>query len=392
MMKDQEPKGRVLIADDDEGWAQVCQLSLSRLGYESVVAYSRKQALDLIDKESFFVFALVDLKFPEEEDGEDTIYGIKNRSPETDCILMTATPTLGTAIEILREGASDYIIKPFNEDYLGSVLERCTAAGKARKELDVANRLREELKAAYEELQETEKLKDAFLSRVSHELNTPLTYVSMALGLIEEQVRQKGDLDYNRNLDRAREGVEGLHRTINDLLAFVDLQKPGLEFVKRPFDLGALLDGVVQKQLRLANAKDLPLELKAPPGLTVSGDALLLERAFGQLVQNAINFNRESGSVNIEAAVRGDWISVKVVDRGMGIPPDKLGRIFESFYQAADYLTREVGGLGLGLSITKRIVEAHGGVIGVESTEGEGTTVKVELPKAGADASRVVSN
>ena len=76
----------------------------------------------------------------------------------------------------------------------------------------------------------------------------------------------------------------------------------------------------------------------------------------------------------------------------MGIPADKIGRIFESFYQVAHYLTREVGGLGLGLSITKRIIEAHGGVIGVESTEGKGTTVKVELPKAGADASRVITN
>jgi len=385
-------KGRVLIADDDESWAGVCQLSLSRLGYTTETAFSRKQALELVDKGSFFDFALVDLNFPSEEDGGATIYGIKSRSPETDAILMTATPTLGSAIEILKEGASDYIIKPFTEDYLGTILERCRVAKAARKELDVANRLREELKAAYEELQETEKLKDAFLSRVSHELNTPLTYVSMALGLLEEQVRQKKDTDYDRNLSRARDGVDGLNKTINDLLAFVDLQKEGLDFVKRPFDLSALLDGVIQQSKRLAEAKDIPLSLKAHPGLHVMGDALLLERAFGQLVQNAINFNQENGSVEVEATEKADWITVRVSDRGKGIPADKIGRIFESFYQAADYLTREVGGLGLGLSITKRIVESHGGVIGIESTEGEGTTVKVELPKAGADASRVVKN
>ncbi|OIO10045.1 MAG: hypothetical protein AUJ52_05215 [Elusimicrobia bacterium CG1_02_63_36] len=391
-MADSKHKGRVLIADDDEAWAGVCQTALRRLGYESVVAFSRKQALEHVDRNGFFDFALVDLNFPSEEDGAAVIYGISQASPETDPILMTATPTLGSAIDILREGASDYIIKPFTEDYLGTILERCRTARAARKDLDVANRLREELKAAYGELQETERLKDAFLSRVSHELNTPLTYVSMAVGLLEEQMEDRDDPDLSRNISRAREGVEGLHKTINDLLAFVDLQKPDLEFVKRPFDLGALLDGVIGKHRRLAQAKKLPLSLVAAPGMTIEGDALLLERAFGQLVVNALNFNREGGSVDVLANPKADWITVRVVDRGKGIPADKIGRIFESFYQAADYLTREVGGLGLGLSITKRIIEAHGGVIGVESAEGQGTTVKVELPAAGTSPSLLVTD
>jgi len=391
-MADSKHKGRVLIADDDEAWAGVCQTALRRLGYESVVAFSRKQALEHVDRNGFFDFALVDLNFPSEEDGAAVIYGISQASPETDPILMTATPTLGSAIDILREGASDYIIKPFTEDYLGTILERCRTARAARKDLDVANRLREELKAAYGELQETERLKDAFLSRVSHELNTPLTYVSMAVGLLEEQMEDRDDPDLSRNISRARESVEGLHKTINDLLAFVDLQKPDLEFVKRPFDLGALLDGVIGKHRRLAQAKKLPLSLVAAPGMTIEGDALLLERAFGQLVVNALNFNREGGSVDVLANPKADWITVRVVDRGKGIPADKIGRIFESFYQAADYLTREVGGLGLGLSITKRIIEAHGGVIGVESAEGQGTTVKVELPAAGTSPSLLVTD
>jgi len=149
---------------------------------------------------------------------------------------------------------------------------------------------------------------------------------------------------------------------------------------------------VIGKHRRLAQAKKLPLSLVAAPGMTIEGDALLLERAFGQLVVNALNFNREGGSVDVLANPKADWITVRVVDRGKGIPADKIGRIFESFYQAADYLTREVGGLGLGLSITKRIIEAHGGVIGVESAEGQGTTVKVELPAAGTSPSLLVTD
>jgi signal transduction histidine kinase len=391
-MAEEKIIGRALIADDDEAWAGVCQTALRRLGYETETAFSRKKALEIVDKSAFFDFALVDLNFPAEEDGRAAIYGITQRSPETDAILMTATPTLGSAIEILREGASDYIIKPFTEEYLSTILERCRIARAARKELDVANRLREELKAAYEELQETERLKDAFLSRVSHELNTPLTYISMAVGLLEEQMKKRDDPDLDRNIGRAREGVDGLQNTINDLLAFVDLQKSDLDFVRRPFDLGVLLDGVVQKHRRLAGAKDLPLKLEAATGMRVEGDALLLERAFGQLITNALNFNQEGGSVEVIARAKGDWYTIRIVDRGQGIPADKIGRIFESFYQAADYLTREVGGLGLGLSITKRIVEAHGGVIGVESEAGKGTTVKVELPGASAEPTRVVKN
>ncbi|PCI32946.1 MAG: hypothetical protein COB53_12345, partial [Elusimicrobia bacterium] len=315
-MGDNNTKGHILIADDDEEWAGVCQVAVKQLGYTSEMVHSRKAAIELVDKGPFFDYALVDLNFPDEADGGATIYAIKKRSPETDAILMTATPTLGTAIEILKEGASDYIIKPFSEDYLATVLERCRVARTAKSELDVSNRLREELNAAYMELQETEQLKDAFLSRVSHELNTPLTYVTMALGLLQEQVNQNKDTDYDRNLARAREGVEGLHKTINDLLAFVDLQKPGLEFVKRTFNISVLLDNVIEKQKRLAKAKELPLTLKAEANLQVEGDALLLERAFAQLIQNAINFNQEDGSVDVEVDERGDWISVRIIDRG----------------------------------------------------------------------------
>lgn len=183
-----ERNTRVLVVDDDDEWLEICELALKNLGYDVETAPSGMVALEMAEKSSYEL-VLTDLMMPPPYDGKAVVSNFKQRWPETDVILMTASPSFKTAIEVLKEGAYDYIIKPFGIDYLKTVFDRCLEKRHARADLVIEKQLREELQATYEQLKKTEKLKEAFLARISHELNTPLMRMSLATSLLNESVR-----------------------------------------------------------------------------------------------------------------------------------------------------------------------------------------------------------
>lgn len=380
-MAEERPE-KILVVDDDEEWLEICALSLRKLGFKVESAPNGKKALEMIAEKEFDI-VLTDLMMPPPYGGKEVTAGIKARRPETDVILMTASPSMKSAIEVLKEGAYDYIIKPFGFDYLKSVFDRCCEKRRSQKELVVEKQLREELTAAYADLKKTEKLKEAFLARISHELNTPLMRMSLAISLLEESVRWD-DEKQRSHMDGAVEGFERLREVIQDLLSFVDVQKPDLEIKLEPVAFADIVKEITYETRRLAESKQLSISTELPDDLpNISGDKALLKRAFRHLLLNAINFNNDGGAVRISAKSRGTSISLKISNDGEGVPLDKKKRIFDPFYQVAEYLTRKVGGIGIGLAITKKIVEAHHGTISVASEPGKGTEFSVSLPLNG---------
>lgn len=368
---------RVLIVDDDESLLEVCEVALRQAGYEVAVEGSGGRGLKRVEAEAFDL-VLTDLQMPGDVDGHGVTLGVKALRPGTEVIVMTGAPTLKTAIATLKDGAYDYIIKPFSVDHLKAVVRRCLDHRRLRHDLAGERALRQELESAYRELQKVEELKEAFLARLSHELRTPLTEMLMALSLMETKPEGK-------YLDIAKAGAKRLERTLSDLLAFVDLQKPQEPGLKRPVDLEALLRATVERLRPLWEPRKLEVSLRFEPGLpAASGDPALLEKAFEHLVHNAVMFNRQGGSVRVAGRAAQDRVEVSVQDTGEGIPPEQFDQVFDSFYQIANYMTRKVDGLGLGLAITRRIVEAHGGEIGVSSKLGEGSVFRVRLPVASA--------
>lgn len=371
----EQPAERVLIVDDDESLLEVCEVALRQAGYEVAVEGSGSRGLKRVEQEAFDL-VLTDLQMPGDVDGHGVVLGVKARRPGTEVVVMTGAPTLKTAIATLKDGAYDYIIKPFSVDHLKAVVRRCLDHHRLRRDLAGERALRQELETAYKELQKVEELKESFLARLSHELRTPLTEMLMALSLMESKPEGK-------YLDIAKTGAKRLERTLSDLLAFVDLQKPQAPELKRPVDLEALLRGTVERLRPFWEPRRLEVALRFEPGLpAVSGDPALLEKAFEHLVHNAVVFNRQGGSVQVSGRAVHDRVEVSVADTGEGIPAEQFDQVFDSFYQIANYMTRKVDGLGLGLAITRRIVEAHGGEIGVSSKLGEGSVFRVRLPPA----------
>jgi len=156
--------------------------------------------------------------------------------------------------------------------------------------------------------------------------------------------------------------------------------------VRRPVTIAALLDESAAAVQSAAAAAGAMIELDVPDGLPpVAGDEAALRRVFQNLLGNAIKYGAPGGWVGVRAVARGSTVDVAVTDRGIGIAAADQEKIFDPFYRAPDVVAAQIQGAGLGLSLVKRIVEAHGGRIAIESVPGQGSTFTVTLPVAAGD-------
>jgi PAS domain S-box-containing protein len=238
-----------------------------------------------------------------------------------------------------------------------------------------------ELTSQNERLRELDALKNQFISVVSHELRTPLTairgYLEVVLG---EEPGPLND-EQKRFLEIADFSSEQLLRVVGDLLLIGQVEAGHLALELAEIDLGALLQACVVAAKPSADAKQIELRLTVDSSPTLSADFGRLSQAIGNIVSNAIKFT-EDGHVDVRAHTDGDFAAIDVTDTGTGIPAAELDYLFVPFFRASTATRQAIPGTGLGLSIAKEIVEAHGGSISVESTEGSGTSFHVRLPKS----------
>ena len=239
-----------------------------------------------------------------------------------------------------------------------------------------------ERRRAYEEARLANASKDEFLAVLSHELRTPLTPILGWTRLLRE-----ADLDAasrRHALEVIERNTRMQVRLVEDLLDASRIVSGKMTFDRRLVDLGLVLSGAVEAVRDTARSRSIRLlEPLAETGLRVWGDAERLQQALVNVLANALKFTPSGGRVELTAARRGSEIQVAVSDTGEGIAPEFLGRMFMPFSQAETGTTRSHGGLGLGLSIVRHIVEQHGGHVSAASAgKGQGTTVTLTLPRA----------
>ena len=242
----------------------------------------------------------------------------------------------------------------------------------------------QELTAANVKLRELDQLKSAFVSIVSHELRTPMTSVK---GLVENMLDGlTGELSNRQTfyLTRVRANVERLTRMINDLLDLSRIEAGRMDLIPGSLSLPDLIIEVTENLQEMANEHDLTMSVDVDQSLPpLQADRDKLSQVLMNLVHNAIKFTNPKGTVRISAAIKNaSWVEVCVADTGCGIPKEELQTIFERFYRSPSG-PHESRGAGLGLAITKSLVELHGGRIWVESTLGKGTQFFIDLPVTG---------
>jgi signal transduction histidine kinase len=244
----------------------------------------------------------------------------------------------------------------------------------ARRDAEDARML---IEAQNARLREVDRLKDEFVSSVSHELRTPLTSISGYVELLLADVRDEATRSHLQVVDRNASRLLGL---VSDLLFAARLQSGHLELNSGPVDLRELVEQTVQSGRPHAEAGRVALRTRIEHVPLVSGEQARLAQLLDNLVSNAIKFTPEGGTIDISLAARDGYVRLDVSDTGIGITEQERAHLFERFFRTQSVLERQIPGTGLGLYISKAIVEAHGGRIAVRSGEGEGTTFVVELP------------
>ncbi|MBI3032126.1 GAF domain-containing protein [Candidatus Woesearchaeota archaeon] len=238
-----------------------------------------------------------------------------------------------------------------------------------------------ELRKKNEELTKMDKLKSDFVSNVSHELRTPLTSIKGYSLLMKTEKLGSITKEQQESLGIVCEEADRLTRLINDILDLSRLENRKMELRKTPLHLAAIAEDVITTMRMLGEEKNITITLNSHEKLPlIMGSKDLIKQVFVNLLGNAIKFTPEGGNIIITLLKNNNLLEISIKDTGQGIPPEYHDKLFDKFFQVDSSMTRQHGGTGLGLPISKHIVEQHGGTIWVISEVGKGSEFKFTLP------------
>lgn len=257
---------------------------------------------------------------------------------------------------------------------------------------EISNRLREndemaiedlrmraaELAQAYQQLAEQDLARREFLTNMAHELRTPLMAASGYLQIMQKGILSGGQL--KTALSTISRNVERIVTLVNDILFLQEIDLVLTEF--QEVDILEIIDRIIEKYVNKAAARRVSLNVKSDRSLPhISGEARSLERALTALIDNAIKFSHQGGDVEVRISVQGERVIVAIQDHGVGIAPEVLPRVFDRVYRLDKNGDELYGGLGLGLAITRQVIQQHKGSLEVESRLGKGSTFTATLLK-----------
>ncbi len=243
-----------------------------------------------------------------------------------------------------------------------------------------------ELEKAIVKLAELNQLKANFIANISHELRTPLTHIKGYQDLI-----LSGDLgpltaEQTAAFQTIQRSTDRLEKLIEDLILYAASERAEMPLISERLELISLCREIVEQIRSKATDQELTIDLKAPQSpIHVNGDREKLGWALFHLVDNAIKFTPSGGQIRLEVTPADYYVQIKVTDTGIGIPPNRVSEIFEPFHQLDGTSTRKFGGTGLGLSLVKKILDAHDAPIQVQSELGKGSQFWFTLPQASTE-------
>ncbi|HEY8977539.1 MAG TPA: hybrid sensor histidine kinase/response regulator [Burkholderiaceae bacterium] len=394
-----DPGIKLLIVDDLPENLMALEASIRDEAWSVHQASSGEEALALL-LEHEFALAILDVQMPGMNGFElaELIRGMARTRHLPIVFVSAAGKELDYAFKGYENGAVDFLYKPLDAYAVKSKVQVFVDLYRQRTELrrqlaalEESRRRQQalvaELQATQIELEGALRMRDEFMSMVVHELRTPLSVLAMEVRVRQHQVAAGNTTFFSpenlsRMFERDQRQVRSLTRLIDDMLDVSQIQHGKLSIRRGACDLAAMMRRVVAEVQ--GQRSDVPITLKAD-GVDVVGewDEFRLEQVVVNLLTNALRYGAGK-PIRVELDQLPGAATIRVSDQGVGIAPDDKARVFEQFVRVGD--RSRIPGLGLGLYITRQLVEAHGGTISVESTLGEGSTFTVALPTASAEA------
>lgn len=240
-----------------------------------------------------------------------------------------------------------------------------------------------ELQRALSKLSQLNELKSNFISNISHELRTPLTHMKGYLSIFQDGGLGPLTPQQEEAMDVVMRAEGRLEKLIEDLIQFSLAARSELSLNLTSTNIKDLIQAIYTRVKKQARVKEINIHTSFPGDLPqVRVDSEKIAWVLNQLLDNAIKFTHKGGHVVVEAAAEKKMVTIRVTDSGIGIAPERLNELFEPFHQLDSSDTRRYGGVGLGLALARRIVEAHGSTIRVQSKLGQGSRFEFPLPIA----------
>jgi signal transduction histidine kinase len=349
------PGAAILVVEDDDGHALLTERALRKQGYEVEREATGRGCLERLRRSGGDYVVLLDLGLPDMT-GLEVLMRIVARSEETPVILVTGVDDLSVAVDALRSGAWDYVVKRPDLSHLNELPH-------------VIQRNQDRRRLVHE--------RNLYRSMISHDIKNPLHIILNYADMIEDESQLSAES--RLMLQRIKDNAATTLNLVNNFVEVGRIEAGKLAFDRRPLCFASLLQDVADRQAALAAAKGVSLRLeKATDHPEYCADRTSMERAITNLVSNAIKFTPPGGSVRLDLGQDGNSLLIRVADTGRGIPADELPAVFDKYRRARESALTE--GSGLGLFIVKAIVEGHDGKVEVQSQPDLGSTFIIRLP------------
>jgi signal transduction histidine kinase len=358
-------KSKILIIDDEEVVLDSCTQILAGGDYEIHTAENGLLGISLIE-ELQPDLAFVDLKMPGIS-GFEVLERIQELDPTIVTIVITGYATISSAVEAMQRGAFDFLPKPFTPDELRLITSRGLEKRKLVLETLALRR-------------EKEMLREHFAAIVSHELKSPLAAVQQYLMALSGELANQLTEDQSRRFERIQTRIDDLMKLIHTWLRAISVDLESIKENFEPTSIPSVISKAIDSVQPHAIRKDINIYTSLQDSLPlVNGDEGTLVEAVVNIVGNAVKYSPMGSRIDVNVNTKTQQIAITIMDNGIGIPDEDLPFIFEDFYTSRSNRKIEKGS-GVGLALTRRIAEAHGGTISVDSELGKGSTFEMCIP------------
>lgn len=362
---------------------------------EEVIKCFKGESTTSYDKENGFIEMTIPItKLAEDSDSEEehsTVYGVMLTSVSTDTIVMTMSILsrkawiisiiMCVAIFVFAMLFSRFLVNPFNKvtDAINDVNAGFTDEALSVPDYKETEHIVEAFNNVLSRTRRLDRSRQEFVANVSHELKTPITSMKILAESLVSQEDVPSEL-YREFMEDIAGEIDREDKIINDLLELVKLDKTNAELSIENVNINNLIELILKRLKPIARKANVNLVFESKRDVAAEVDDVKLTLAITNVVENAIKYNHEHGTVTVILDSDHQNFTVQVVDTGIGIPEESIANIFERFYRVDKSHSREIGGTGLGLALARNIVLMHRGTIDVDSVLGEGTTFTLTIP------------